>query len=288
MAGKIDVYETVTNSIIKALETGIVPWRKPWSGMANVPTSFASKKAYRGINRFLLDPMLHGFSSPYWMTYKQASERGGQVKAGSKGSLCVFWSVIKDRKDPTGKKNFFFLRHYTLFNLDQIDGIELPPNESPAFNPIETCENIVRDWSEKPTILNNGGDRACYRPSTDTVSMPLPETFTTPSAYYATLFHELGHATGHEKRLKRDLSGGFGSSGYAKEELVAELTAAMVCGNTGIGNELTENSAAYVAGWLRTLNADHKLVVSAAGAAQKAADMILGTKFDSPAADDEE
>jgi len=288
MATKVDIYKAVTDSIIKSLETGVVPWRKPWAGVPNIPTSFASKKPYRGVNRFLLDPALHGHTSPFWITYKQAAARGGQVRAGAKGSMCVFWSFVKDRRDPTGKTTFPFLKYFTVFNLDQIDGLEVPqPEPKPDFDSIQSCEEVVRDWADKPTIAHNGGDRAFYKPSTDSVSMPEQTAFTSASAYYATLFHELGHATGHEKRLNRGLKDGFGSVGYAKEELVAELTASMICGTVGIGNDLIENSAAYIASWLRTLKGDPKMVVSAAGAAQKAADMILGTRFDSTVASEE-
>jgi antirestriction protein ArdC len=272
MTDMSEVYQIVTDRIVDALNKGVVPWRKPWKGEANVPTSFKTRKPYRGVNRWLLDPTINGFSSSFWMTYKQATEMGGQVRKGSKGSPCVFWKIIDDRKN-AGKK-IPLLRTFTVFNLDQIDGIEMPKVERSEFVPIERAEAIVEGWTGRPTILENGGDQCFYRPATDTISMVAKCAFCAPEAYYATLFHELVHATGHESRLNR-LGGE-----YAREELVAELGAAFLCAETGISNaDVQTNTQAYIEGWLKALKNDPRMIVSASGAAQRAVDMIKGVTW---------
>jgi antirestriction protein ArdC len=274
-----EVYQIVTDRIIDALNKGIVPWRKPWKGDTIVPTSFKTRKPYRGVNRWLLDPSINGFTSGYWMTYKQATELGGQVRKGSKGSPCVFWKIIEDRKNPTRK--IPLLRQFTVFNLEQVDGIAAPETVRNDWTPIEQAEAMVNGWNNRPTILENGGDRCFYRPATDTVSMASKCAFCTPEAWYATLFHELVHSTGHQSRLDR-LNG----SEYAREELVAELGAAFLCAETGISNAALEtNTQAYIEGWLKVLHNDPRMIVSASGAAQRAVDMIKGVQWNDTPSD---
>ncbi len=290
----MNIYETITERIITALDAGIIPWRKEWktdaSNNGGLPCNFATKKPYRGINVYML--LCSEFGSNQWLTYKQAAELGAQVRKGSKGSPVVFWS-FSDRKDKeTGEvKESAFMRAYTVFNLDQIDGLTLPlPLEQPSFDPIEKADEVIsafRASGKAPRFDHNGGDRAFYRPSTDSVSMPVPTAFTTPAAYYSTLFHEFAHSTGHSSRLDRKEgmdSAMFGSESYSKEELIAEFSAAFLCGETGINSERLEaNHAAYIQGWLRSLKNDKTLAVTAAQKAQKAADFILLRSFNQAA-----
>ncbi len=292
----LDVYGIVTDRICALLEQGTVPWRKPWRSAEMLPTNLASKRPYRGVNVFLLS--CAPYASPYWLTYRQAREAGGGVRKGEKGYPVIFWRWLErpaaepDEQGRVGKARFPLLRYYTVFNVEQCDGIEAPSVAQPEqpFSPIETCERVIAGMPNRPTIEHNAG-RACYRPSTDTVSLPRPELFENAGEYYCAAFHELGHATGHERRLGRDGVTDpilFGSHAYSREELVAEMTAAYLCGHCGVDNTLA-NSASYIAGWLRKLRDDRKLLVTAAGQAQKAADFILGVTFEegTPTNDDE-
>jgi antirestriction protein ArdC len=278
-------YEIITDRILDMLEQGTIPWQKGWRA-AGAARNLASKKVYRGINQIILG--CSGYSSPYWMTYKQAADKGGQVRKGEKSTPVVFWTWIDKRQpdqddDTTAKSpgKIPLLRYYNVFNLEQIDGIEAPETDQPAadFTPIEHAEQIIAGMPGRPT-LDHGGDRAYYRPSTDHVQMPIREAFNSPEEYYSTVFHELAHSTGHVSRLARpgitSQTAHFGNHEYSQEELVAEFTAAMLCGVAGIEQQTIENSAAYIQGWLKALQNDKKLAVIAAGQAQKAADLILG------------
>jgi antirestriction protein ArdC len=284
---KSDVYQVVTDRIIGLLEQGVVPWQKPWRGGEMLPRNLVSKREYRGVNVFLLQAM--SYQSPFWLTFNQAKELGGTVKKGERSCPVVFWKWLEvaAQDQPTGKKNIPFLRYYSVFNVGQCDGI--PQDAIPTLNdnkrehsPIEEAERIVANMPKKPGIQHGGG-RACYSPRLDRVEMPQPETFRTGQDYYSVLFHELTHATGHESRLNRKGVAGaegewsaFGSTPYAREELVAEMGAAFLSGHAGIVERTIENSAAYVKSWLQRLKDDSKLVVHAAAQAQKAADFILG------------
>lgn len=291
-SGKRDVYDVITARIMELLDKGIVPWRKPWrGGRAGMPKNLVSGKAYRGVNVFLLHcaSVADGFDSPYWLTFRQAKERGGSVRKGEHGMPVVFWNwVEREKRDATTgettTEEIPFLRYYTVFNAEQCEGIDYPqPDGQDAmldFEPIAACEAVVDGFSDKPAIEHDGHGRACYRPSDDTVHLPDKARFDSEQAYYATLFHELTHSTGHETRLNRRPSTEerhFGSLDYGKEELVAEMGAAFLCGHCGIDGQTIEQSAAYVDGWRRTIRQDKKIVVHAAAQAQKAADYILQT-----------
>lgn len=274
---KSDVYQIVTDRVIELLEAGTVPWNKPWvGGAAQVPKNLASGKPYKGINLWLLG--CASYSSPYWVTYKQAQERGGQVKKGEKSSLVTFWKMFEAEKDGQ-KKKIPMLRYYCVFNVEQCDGLDYPKENLPVreFNAIEQCENIVAAMPKQP-ILTHNEQRAYYRRSEDKVNMPKKETFDKPENYYSTLFHELTHATGHESRLGRlqDAVSNFGDSNYAKEELIAEMGASFLCNTAGIMERTIDNSASYINSWLKALKNDRKLVISAASKAQQAAEFILG------------
>lgn len=282
-----DIYKKVTDNLIEAMERGDIPWRKTWSGVGNdcMPTNLRGTK-YRGIN--ILTLSWAGFSSPTWATYKQISEAGGTVKKGSKSTPVVFWKIIKGKDKATGEATAFpLLRYYNVFNLDQTEGIEdpnvQPEGEPRAFNPIDAAQKIVEGYSGCPEI-ESGKAGAWYRPSADLIGMPCPESFENGEEYYSTLFHEMGHSTGHRKRLNREgvtnpIS--FGSHTYAAEELVAEFCAAYLCGEAGVSTQPTiENSGAYLRGWLKRVKDEPGILVKAAAAGQKAADHILGRKWD--------
>jgi antirestriction protein ArdC len=273
-----DVYQIITDRIINLLEQGTVPWHKAWSSDDRLPMNLCSGKPYRGINVFLLH--VTGYGSPYWLTLKQANERGGHIRKGEKSSIAVFWKQYEIQDKETGEKRTVpVLRFYRVFNVEQCEGIDYPKPEPRTlnFNPIEGCERIVSDMPNPPTIQHVEA-RAYYRRATDTVNLPARESFDNEAEYYSTAFHELTHATGHETRLGRlqKSESNFGAGSYAKEELIAEMGAAFLCGTAGIENKTIDNSAAYIAGWLERLKNDRKLVVQSASAAHKAADYILG------------
>jgi antirestriction protein ArdC len=277
---KTDVYAEVTDRIIAALEEGTVPWRKPWSAPGEAPRNPVSGTVYRGINPFLLELTASacGYSDPRWLTFKQAAGLNAKVRKGERSTLVVFWKMLRGVDERTGElRTIPMLRHYRVFNVAQIDGLDLEPiGELADHEPIDACQSIIAGMPSRPTI-GHGGNSAFYHPALDAVQLPELGSFVDPEAYYATAFHELVHATGHESRLDRGLDGShaFGSGEYGKEELVAELGAAMICGQAGISPATVDRSASYIASWLRTLKADPKMLVGAAGKAQKAADWIL-------------
>lgn len=276
----MNVYEIVTAEILKQLESGNVPWRRPWNTAP--PCNLVSQKEYRGINTFMLSAS--GFPSRYWLTYAQAVKLGGHVKKGEHGSIVVFWNIGEEKINPkTGKLSKpFLLRYYKVFNLAQTEGIahKLGIAEASAkpVPDIAACESLVTAMPNAPQII--GSDRAWYRPSTDQVGMPSKSLFVSSEAYYSTIFHELVHSTGSASRVGRDgieQLNTFGSESYSKEELIAEMGSAMLCGVTGIAPAVIENSAAYLRSWISALKGDSKLLVTAASQAQKAADYIRGT-----------
>jgi antirestriction protein ArdC len=269
----MNVYEIITEQIILQLEKNVVPWHKAWK--TYLPQNLISRKEYRGINSILLNSL--PFQNPYFLTFKQARLLGGSVRRGEKGFPIVFWNFIIN-EESEDKKKLPFLRYYTVFNISQCDGIELPTLPQRPFNPIEECERIISEMPNAPRI-NLAANYAAYSPVTDTVKMPARETFDTEQEFYSTIFHELTHSTGHPSRLNRkgitaDVS--FGSETYSNEELVAELGASFLNAKTGIAGTTIESSASYIAGWLAALKNDKRLIVSAAAHAQRASDYILG------------
>ena len=275
------VYEIVTEKIIKQLESGVAPWRKPWT--CQTPANLLTQKEYRGLNVFTLGSQ--GFPSRFWLTYNQATKLGGRIRKGEKSSPVIFWN-IGDERDTTAQDGAketsrpILLRYYNVFNLSQAEGIDIPASllqETRTNDPIEKCEQIVTNMPVPPTFEQS--DKAWYSPSNDVVGMPARGLFHSSEEYYVTEFHELAHSTGHAKRLHRenfDNPVSFGSESYSKEELIAEMTAAMLCGIAGIEQRILENSAAYLKTWIARLKSDSRLLVSAASQAQKAADFIQG------------
>jgi antirestriction protein ArdC len=284
MNAKPDVYETITARIIESLEAGTVPWHKPWTTVA--PTSLATGRPYRGINVLLLSitAQAKGYTSPYWATFKQVKERGGTVRKGEKATAVILWRWIEkeDKDAETGemtKKRIPFLRYYNVFNVDQTEGVaRVPEIPTRDHEPIARAEEIVADYVDREHVTVTPSTAAWYCMGDDEVGMPAAETFESGDSYYAILFHELTHSTRHPSRLDR--KGGETSKGdYAQEELVAEIGACFLVSETGVEPRY-EQSAAYVASWLKALQDDRKLVVYAAAQAQNAADLILGRTFE--------
>ena len=275
------VYEIVTEKIIKQLESGVAPWRKPWT--CQTPANLLTQKEYRGLNVFTLASQ--GFPSRFWLTFNQATKLGGRIRKGEKSSPVIFWN-IGDEQETTAQDGAkapsrpFLLRYYSVFNLSQAEGIDIPASllqETRTNNPIETCEQIVTNMPVPPAFEQS--DKAWYSPTNDVVGMPARGLFHSSEEYYVTEFHELAHSTGHAKRLHRenfDNPVSFGSESYSKEELIAEMSAAMLCGIAGIEQKTLENSAAYLKTCIARLKSDSRLLVSAASQAQKAADLIQG------------
>lgn len=283
-----DLYSSVTQTILDALERGVVPWRKPWRSFNSLPVNAISNRPYRGVNAFLLG--ITPYADHRWLTFKQVTEQGGKVRKGEKASLAVFWKLWEpndsdSNEDETEKQRRVpILRHYHLFNAEQCENLTLPelyqPLEVERHQRIQRAEQIIAEMPNPPTI-SEGGRSAWYRPSTDQVQVPKLSAFTSPDTFYATLFHELGHATGHESRLARKGVTNqvqFGSGTYSQEELVAELTSAFLCAKAGLDNSLLADSASYIDGWLDVLSSDRKAVVYAAAQAQKAADYITAVQ----------
>lgn len=287
------VYERVTQRIVEALEQGTIPWRRTWSRAGGLPRNLVSGREYRGVNLLLL--ALSGYEQPLFLTFKQAQDWGGHVRKGEHGIPIVFWNWW-DREDAsTGEtERIPFLKSFTVFNVEQceLDSRLIPilaAQHVRDFQPIGACERVLADMPQRPAI-HEGEGGAFYRPSTDSVHLPARSRFESDEAFYAVAFHELAHATGHASRLNRegitDVAP-FGTPIYSREELVAELCSAFVCGHTGIDSPAVEaNAAAYLDGWLKVLRSDSKLVISAAAQAQRAADFILNVKHDSKRDDD--
>jgi antirestriction protein ArdC len=280
------IYETITQRICDRLRQGTVPWHRPWSGGA-LPRNLFSQQLYHGVNVWLL--AAQPYASPYWLTFHQLSEIGGHIRPGEHGTPVGFWKRRDIPPDPdttnadTRPSPRPLLRYYLVWNTEQC---ELPasltakldlPHLRP-FDPIQQCEEIVRHMPQRPAIVHEG-HRACYLPTVDSVYMPAPGRFEGAEAYYATLFHELCHASGHATRLGRPSLQGpcpFGSARYSEEELTAELGAAFLCGITGIDPMTVDSSAAYLEFWLRRVQHEPRVFFGAATQGQKAADYILG------------
>ena len=279
-----DTYQIVTDRILERLQAGVIPW-KHYSNLRSeesAPRNLVSGRTYHGVNYFLLSMM--GFKSPYWLTFKQAKDLGGHVRKGEHAMPITYWNFVETLDKETGKpKSIPFLRYYSVFNSEQVDAIDA---KIPEFNGKERetsanqeAERIVANMPNRPAIVNGPFSIACYSPSEDTVKMTEQKLCVSDERYYEVLLHELTHSTGHHSRLNREKEMGgwhsFGSREYSKEELVAEMGAAFLCAECGISQATIEDSASYIDGWVRHLKGDHKLVVHAAGKAQKAADYIL-------------
>ncbi len=284
---RTDPYQAVTDLILEHLERGVVPWRCPWQREVGIPRNFHTGKTYNGINVLLLG--LRHMPSPYWLTFRQAQERGGHVRKGEHGAHVIKVGESKssspDEAEATDepRRKRLFLREYTVFNAVQIEGIEFPPvnpiPQLPVSERIEAAEQIVAEMRNRPSIHEGARTMACYRLQTDTVQMPPFGSFESAEAYYLTLFHELIHATGHADRLNRESllkHDGFGGKVYSQEELVAEMGAAFLGMETHIVSDAHEQSASYLQSWLDILRVkEHKRwIIHSAAQATKAANYI--------------
>ena len=287
-AEKLDVCSRVTNKIIADLEAGNLTWLQPWqagghkAGAVSRPLR-AGGVPYRGVNVLMLwaSAIEKGYNCPLWLTYKQADELGGQVRKGEKGSLVVYANTFTktgtDEKGEETETEIPFMKGYTVFNAEQIDGLpaHFYATVPPLNNEIERLESAERFFASTKATLQHGGNRAFYSPSRDIVQMPEAQTFRDAESYYATRAHEMIHWTRHPRRLDRDLgSKRFGDAGYAMEELVAEIGATFLCADLGIEPETRPDHAAYVASWLKVLKDDKRAIFTAASHAQKAVDYL--------------
>lgn len=280
-----DTYQAVTDTILKQLEQGVVPWRCPWDRRVGRPCNLASNRPYQGINVLLLG--LRRYASPFWLTMQQANDLGGQVRKGEHGTLIVKYGRHERRtkgREEEEIKKVYYLRGYTVFNVLQIDGVEVPSTEElqpPApERRIEAAEQIVAKMPSKPTIKEGKKVQACYRLAADTIEMPALARFESAESYHLTLFHELVHATGHASRLNRASLVGADSAvmnEYSKEELVAEMGAAFLAMEADIVQDDHEQSAAYLQSWLETLREPNRKrwIVEAGSHAAKAAKFVL-------------
>lgn len=289
MEPKKPFHETVAEKLIEQLKAGTAPWQKPWAAgeFGSMPMNPTTGNRYKGINAIQL--MMQGRSDPRWMTYKQASEQGAQVRKGEKSTSIQYWQFTEERikKGDDGKpvlnekgekvkitvelerpKCFYA----NVFNAEQIDGLPAITRKEQTWDAIERAEHILAASGAR--ITHQAGDRAFYRPSTDSITMPERSQFASANSYYATALHELGHWTGHPSRLDRDLSNPFGSEGYAKEELRAEISSMILGDELGIGHN-PEQHAAYVGSWIKVLQEDPMEIFRACADAEKIHKFVL-------------
>jgi antirestriction protein ArdC len=303
---KPNVYQIVTDRILASLKSGVIPWEKPWTAPTypggRFPRNFKTGREYRGINVFLL--WSSPYSSPFWLTFKQAQDLNGNVRKGEKGTQIVFYKQLATRaakyQKPTdaadsekAERAPFVLTYHTVFNVEQCENLQIstlePATPRTEVETYQACEAIVTAWETRPILhlTSETEHRAYYRPGTDAVHMPARSRFVDAPHYYSTLFHELVHSTGHETRLARTFGERFGDDLYSKEELVAETGSAFLCAIAGIGNDRTyRNTTAYIQNWISRLEQDNRLIVTAAAAAQKAVDLITGYTYTADAEKD--
>jgi antirestriction protein ArdC len=285
---KQDVYTRITNQIVSHLEKGVRPWVRPWNaehaaGRITRPLRH-NGKPYSGINVLSLwaSAMAQNFAAPIWMTFKQASELDAHIRKGEKGSLVVYADSItrKETDERTGDeidREIPFLKGYTVFNVEQIEGLPevYYAKAAPTLDPVARIDHAEKYFAALGATIRHGGNRAFYGIAADAIQMPPFETFQDADSYYATLAHECTHWTGSKTRLDRDFGGHrFGSEGYAVEELVAELGAAFLCADLELALEPRKDHASYIATWLKVLAADKRAVFTAAAHAQRAAEFI--------------
>ncbi len=295
MKSRKQAYERIADRVIECLDKGSIPWRKSWTSPNGMHRNAISGRPYRGTNilSVAITSMAEGYGSPLWLTYKQAKAAGGNIVKGQHGTPVVFWkpgNKYSKRNPETGEtedRTGLLCIGYTVFNIEQTEGVKLPARETekPAareHEPIDAIDRIMFAYvnaGEGPTCIHSNSFEAYYKPSKDWIMCPAPARFESPEAYYATLAHEAGHSTGHGSRLARpgvtDPTA-FGTHQYGCEELVAEMTSCMLLGIAGVETEQTvSNAGAYLRGWIETIKEDPKIIMSAAQRAQKAADLIL-------------
>jgi antirestriction protein ArdC len=285
---RTSLYQEITAKIIAELEAGRLPWVQPWGTSAvqaplAMPKNATTQRRYSGVNVLILwgAVVQHGFSGQSWLTFRQALSLGGHVRKGERGTTVVY----ADRFTPDAERSraqeqgddprsIPFLKRFTVFNANQCEN--LPEEIVTAAPPpppgliLPEVESLIR---ASGADLRIGGERACYDVAGDFIRVPPPQAYFEPVNWHRTALHELGHFSGAASRLGRDLSGSLGTKGYAKEELVAEMTAAFTCATLGIVP--TVRHADYIGAWLDVLREDDRAIVRAASAASKAADYLL-------------
>lgn len=269
---KPDMYQTVTDNIIRALEAGVKPWVCPWTGSgaaSGLPANFSTGTAYSGINIMLLwsSAAEQGYTDPRWLTYKQAAEQGGQVRKGEHGTTIIYYKMLEKENEAGETEHIPMLKTFTVFNVQQIDNLSVEYAALPAasFDPIEKAEALTVRSGAK---ITEKGIQAFYRPSTDEIYLPERFRFNNAADFYATQLHELIHWTGAKSRLNREKGGKYGSDKYAFEELIAELGCAFLMADLGITGDVQHES--YISSWLKALNDDKRFIFKAASAASKA------------------
>lgn len=269
-----DLYQEVTDQILAALEAGVAPWARPWEGQValELPINGVTGRPYSGVNVLLLwvQAQAQGFTSHHWMTFRQAKAAGAHVRKGEKGTRIVFWRPVrrKEKQDDGSEKlrEFAILKSFTVFNRDQVEGLE----DAPEVARVASADELLD--ASGATILH-GGARAFYNPGEDFIRLPRPESFDSMGHYYGTVLHELVHWTGHADRIGRDLTGRFGSEAYAAEELIAELGAAFLAAQLGVPGQLRH--ADYIGNWIQVLRSDKKAIFTASRQARTAADWLI-------------
>lgn len=275
-----DYVESVAKIFIEELEKNNAPWQKSWTA-AELPQSAVSKQPYRGVNmlHLMVAQMSNGFSDPRWITFKQAKELGGSIKKGQHGTQCIFWKKLlvnhpeKDTQTTLDThckpvETRLIPCPFTIFNVEQCEGLKLEPlaHQNRSWTPIEAAERLLKASGAK--ILEQVQDHAYYNPAADVIVLPSRRQFKSAEGFYDTALHELGHWTGHSSRLNRDLSGGFGSQKYAREELRAEISSFMVGSTLGIAHNCSRHSG-YVSSWIQALRKDPREIFRACADAEK-------------------
>lgn len=279
----MDLYQTVTDSIIRAIEAGAGDFKMPWRGASGArPVNSSTGAAYNGVNIISLwmAQQEKGYSCNQWATYKQWEAQGAQVRKGEKASHIVFFKQVT-RETDEGEESFPMLRGSAVFNAEQVEGFTIPTSEAkPVFN-LSRADEII---AATKAIIRHQGSQAFYRRTTDEIYMPDrtlfhgTETRDATESYYSVLLHEITHWTGAETRLKREFGKRFGDNAYAMEELVAELGAAFLCADLGVTQEPRQDHAQYIQNWLQVLKADKKAIFTAASQASKAASFVLESR----------
>ena len=269
---KRDFFQQITNQIIEQLESGNIPWLKPWKNGKNadpsMPYNAATKRAYNGVNVLIL--WGSQYSSNGWVTFKQALDLGGKVKKGEKGTSIAFWKFLNKKEADGNESSFPILRTYTVFNIEQCEGLKLPKIEA-IITEKTTALNLALS---NDAVVNHVGNKAFFVPSKDYISMPPQKNFDSNAHYDSVLLHELTHWSGHKNRLDRDFSGRFGTESYAFEELVAEMGSAFLASSLGV-TECTLQNTAYIKTWLKVLKNDKKAIFTAASKSKQATEFLL-------------
>lgn len=278
---RTDFYADITDKIVQMLESGVRPWAKSWTSAEVSRPLRHTGEPYQGVNVLVLwaESITKGYTSPFWMTFKQATEYGAFVKKGEKGTVVVYANrFTKTETDANGdevEKTIPFLKAYYVFNAGQIEGLPAKFSQlTMKRSPVEINATAAAFVAQTGAIIKHGGNKAYYSPVLDYIQLPAPEAFRDGASYHSTEAHELTHWTGHATRLDRLLDKRFGSDAYAAEELIAELGAAFLCADWGISAEPRPDHASYLKSWISVMKADKKAIFTAAAHAQKATDYL--------------